>query len=141
MTLVMIFSVPLGAYCADRLGEYRQWLMIGFSGLAILLYPLYLLMQQSVNSCYWAFMILALVESFVVGPIVAFVVMQFPMSIRYSGFAMVHGAVFALVAGTSPLVLNGLSYRFGPLAPAWYGIAALIVAVAVLRTCRAGGVD
>jgi MHS family proline/betaine transporter-like MFS transporter len=136
MVIVSVFLFPLGAWLADKWQNFRRWLIVGNIVIALATYPLFLWMQQGTVECFFAFLILAIVFSIGTGPIAAFLVLQFPETIRYSGFAISHGLTFSIIAGTSPLILNWLSYSYGPVAPCFYGIFACLITVIALNRSK-----
>jgi MHS family proline/betaine transporter-like MFS transporter len=136
VTLALTVLFPLGAWLADKGGNLKSWLVVGNTALAIVTYPLFLWMQRGPEECVTAFLLLTVVYAVCLAPIAAWLVLQFPSRLRYSGFAIAHGLAFSLIGGTSPLILNWLASSYGNSAPCFYGILASLLSAAALYTTK-----
>jgi MHS family proline/betaine transporter-like MFS transporter len=132
-TILTLISLPIAAYLADRSGQYRLWLLIGLLLMIVLVYPLFVLMQQGVSGCVLGLSLFVILASFTMGPEVVFVASLFKRTERYSGVGLAHGFAFSIVTGTSPLVLNYLAQHFGNTAPSGYIILAAVIAFIAVR--------
>ena len=135
VSFFLLVFFPIGAAIADKTKNYSQWIIVGNLILAVVTYPLYLLMQYNELFCYLSFISMAILFALAMGPAAAFFISLLPSSIQYSGFAIVHGLAFSIVAGTSPLILNWLANTIHISSPAFYGIISTIIsAVAIFFT-------
>lgn len=131
-TLIMIIGFPISAFIADYFNVHKKWLLFGLSLLIISTYPLFMLMQHGIYACMIAVLLLSAIYNFTFGPFIPKLIDLFPQEVRYSGVAIVHGLAFSVIAGTAPLVLNGLVLKFGTTAPSYYIIISSIVALVTI---------
>ena len=132
VALTMLVFILIGACCADRVRRHRVWLFVGCLILAIVSYPLFVLMQASQSACVWGLILFAGLVSFVLGPEVVFFAYLFKKEVRVSGVGLTHGLTFSILTGTSPLILNALAARFGTASISFYFILTCVLsAVAV----------
>lgn len=141
VNLIILLLFPVGAFLSDKVGHHKCWLIIGSIMVAVTAYPLYVWMNHSVASCFWAFSIMAAIYSIGLAPISAFLVLLFPPHIRYSGFAISHGLSFSIIGGTSPIILNWLAYHFNTIAPSFYGILSCVITIIALYFTQAKNFD
>ncbi|MEJ8472688.1 MFS transporter [Roseibium algae] len=131
--VAFMLLVPLLGYLADIIGR-RILLLIGSGGIVLFGYPLFWLIHHpdprmvilgqlglaTVLACYFA-------------PLLAAMIAQFPASIRVTGYSIGYNIPLAIFGGTSPLVATYLiHYTNMPLAPAYYLIAAGLLAFVVV---------
>lgn len=132
VTAIMLLGFPISAYLADHFSVHKKWLLISVALLAICCYPLFVWMQHGERSAIFAVLILAVLYDFSFGPFTPLLIRLFPREVRYSGVAIVHGLAFSIIAGTAPLLLNGLVLKFGTTAPSFYIIVACVAAFTVI---------
>lgn len=126
--LTLIF-LPISAYLADCIGQYRSWLLVGLLLLIILVGPLFLLMQQGFWGCIIGFSLFIILSSMAMGPEIIFITSLFRKTERYSGVGLAHGLAFSLIVGTAPLVLNYCAEHFGSMGPSAYMVLAALIAL------------
>ena len=135
---VFTFLVPIMGAVSDRIGR-RTPMIWGAAGLAILSYPLFMLLgHQTIPFLLMAQLLFAVLIAAYVGPMCATVVELFPPQGRYTGISIAYNLALALFGGTAPLVATYLIGKTGSLvAPSYYLMfCALLSLVVVLKWVR-----
>jgi MHS family proline/betaine transporter-like MFS transporter len=125
---VMIALTPLAGALSDRLGR-RRVIMAGCAALAVLTYPLFVLLSSGrASAALEAQLVIAVCAALINAPAPAAFVELFPTQTRYSGIALAYNGTLALLGGTTPLVATWLIDETGyARAPAFYLLAAAVL--------------
>jgi MHS family proline/betaine transporter-like MFS transporter len=133
--VVFVASCVTFGAVSDRIGRRRQ-LLLSASLLLVCVLPLLKWLQSvpttgTLIAVQTAFCLL--VASFV-GVAPAGIAEIFPTRTRATGTALVYNVAFTLFGGFAPAILTWLTQRSGgsPLAPAWYVMAAALVALCAI---------
>jgi MHS family proline/betaine transporter-like MFS transporter len=132
----LILCMPGFAWLSDRIGR-RPVMLAGSGGLALLSYPLFLLLHSGdarlelAGDFSFAFLIAAFG-----GPAAARMVELFPHRVRFTGVSVGYSLPMGVIGGSTPLVATWLIAETGnPFSPAFYLMAfALLGVVALLFT-------
>jgi MFS transporter, MHS family, citrate/tricarballylate:H+ symporter len=129
-----LLSAYPGGALGDRVG-HRRTLLLGLGLLLVLVWPAFLLINR-VPTAATLFLVtatLATIHMSVVVCMQAFLVENLAPAVRSGVFAISYATGVALLGGTTQFVLKILIDATGnPLAPAWYVIAAVAVAMVAL---------
>jgi MHS family proline/betaine transporter-like MFS transporter len=127
LLVLLVLLQPFGAL-SDRVGR-RPLMILGCLLLAILTYPLFLLLSQGNEwSSLCAMILMALLAAMIVGASSAAYVELFPTETRFSGIALGYNGTLAVFGGTTPFVATWLVHATGHvLAAAWYFLAAVVI--------------
>src|SRR5262249_38802943 len=125
---VMIALTPLAGALSDRLGR-RRVILTGCAALAVLTYPLFVLLSSGrASAALEAQLVIAVCAALINAPAPAAFVELFPTQTRYSGIALAYNGTLALLGGTTPLVATWLIDETGyARAPAFYMLAAAVL--------------
>jgi MFS family permease len=133
LTALTIVSILIGAVIVDYFNCYRKWLLIGTIVLAVVSYPLFLIMDQYPSTVAWMFALFIVIASMVFSAEIVFFAGIFKNHVRYSGVGLAHGLAMSLVGGTSPLLLNYGVLHFGRAVPGlFFACTAVLSFFAVL---------
>ncbi len=127
LCVLLLLLQPFGAL-SDRVGR-RPLIIFGCLLLAILTYPLFLLLSQGNElTSLGAVIVIAIFAAIIVGASSAAYVELFPTETRFSGIALGYNGTLAVFGGTTPFVATWLVHATGHiLAPAWYFLAAVAI--------------
>jgi len=125
--------LPLAGSLADRIGV-KAVLLLSTIGIAVLSWPLYLLMSRGTAVAIIAGQaIFAVLESGISGSVPAFMVEALPKHVRCTALSFGQNIAMACFGGTVPMVSVALIGATGyPLAPALYLAAAGVVSFLVV---------
>jgi len=125
--------VPVMGALSDRVGR-KLPMVAGAIGLALLAYPLFVLLGlQTLAYILAAQLLFALLVAAYVGPMCALVVELFPPDGRYTGISLAYNVALALFGGTAPLVATYLIERTESIiAPSFYLTACAVISLTVL---------
>lgn len=119
---------PLVALLADKIGR-RKIIIFGSILMLICIYPIFLGFSSGKEPLVLLSLIsISLLIAISFSPVNTFLILQFPVSIRYRGFSLPWNIFISLIGGTTPLVLMALiKFSHNIYAPvAYYGIAILL---------------
>lgn len=125
--------IPVMGALSDRIG--RKPMLIGAAvGLAVLTYPMFLLISQgSFVLIVLAQIVFAVLIAMYSGPGPAALVEMFPTNVRYSALGVSYNLSVAVFGGTAPFIATFLINRTGSdLSPTFYMILAAVITLAVL---------
>jgi MFS transporter, MHS family, proline/betaine transporter len=133
--VAMVVTVVSGL-ASDRYGR-RLVLLAASAGTAALAYPVYLIISTGeVTGAIAGQSLLGVLRGALTGVVYIALLELFPTAIRFTGFALGYGITAAVFGGTAPLVATYMvSVTGNPLAPAFYLIAAAVVAFVVALAC------
>lgn len=133
--LITFFTVPVAAYCSDRIGRRRMLLIAGLFG-ALVAVPAYLLVGVgTLGAAVVSQGLLGLALGLFFGPAGAAFVELFPARVRYTGASISYNLAFTIFGGTAPLIATWLIGLTGStVAPAWYVVAVTVLALLVVLT-------
>ncbi|WP_367196439.1 MFS transporter [Amorphus sp. 3PC139-8] len=134
---VLIFLIPFFAALSDKIGR-KPVMLAGAAGMILLSYPLFLLLaSKSFALILLGQLGFALVMGCFTGPLPTTMTEQFPRKVRVTAYSVAFNIPLALFGGTAPMVVTYLISETGDhMAPAFYGMAAAVVAFATLLTMR-----
>ncbi|TWP38855.1 MFS transporter [Leekyejoonella antrihumi] len=134
---IYIFLIFIMGTLSDRFGRKRVLIAAGV-GFALLTVPLfYALGAVGIVGMVAIEIVLAALLTLNDGTLASFLSEIFPTRVRYSGFAFSFNSANALFGGTAPFVATLLIKLTGSkIAPAWYLVAAAIVAVATMAFAK-----
>lgn len=127
--LVMLISLFISAYLSDRLQAHKAWVRVTLIVTIIALYPIFHVIQESHERAVVGLLILTAIVSMTMGPEIVLLGGLFKKTVRYSGVGFSHGLTFSVITGTSPLVFNYLTMKWGAMAVAYYLILAAIASL------------
>ncbi|MPZ54952.1 MAG: MFS transporter [Rhizobiales bacterium] len=135
--VVLIFLIPVFAHLSDRYGR-RPIMLIGAAGMVLLSYPLFwLLHHPSYTMVILGQLGFAVVMACFLGGLPAAMAEMFPRNVRMTAYSVAFNIPIALFGGTTPLVATYLiGYTHYDLAPAFYAMAAALVAFGTILTMR-----
>lgn len=131
--VVLMALIPVMGALSDRIG--RKPMLIGAAiGLAVLTYPMFLLISQgSFVLIVLAQIVFAVLIAMYSGPGPAALVEMFPTNVRYSALGVSYNLSVAVFGGTAPFIATFLINRTGSdLSPTFYMILAAVITLAVL---------
>jgi MHS family proline/betaine transporter-like MFS transporter len=138
---VLLALSPIFGALSDRAGR-RAVIISGCVTLAVLAYPLFVLLSQGTESAdLIGLLVIALFAAMVCGAAPAAYVELFPTETRYSGMALGYNGTQAVLGGTTPFIATWLIDVTGHLrAPAFLFLAAAAVCglAALCMTERSG---
>ena len=109
LAVLTIFFASL----SDKYGR-KKVLMVTFISLLFTAYPIFwLLHQENVAYIACAQLLLAVTTAASLGPVSAAALESFPISIRYSGFALSRNIAAAIFGGMAPITCTYLAYAVG----------------------------
>lgn len=132
LMLTMIACLFLSAYVSDRFQCYKKWTIVTLIISVIVTYPLLSFVAYSSAVTRLVLIVLTAILSLTMGSEIVLLAGFFKKTVRYSGVGFSHGAAFSIIAGTSPLIFNYLTMRFGPVSVAYYLIFAAVVSLAAI---------
>lgn len=135
---IEIFTVLAFARLADRIGR-RRVLLGGMTGLAVLSYPVFVMLGSGSSLLVLlAFILLfPLCHGSNYGPTAAFIAEQFGTSSRYTGASLGYQLASLLGGGITPLIVAATTAAHsGPAAPALPVVAFAIVSLIALLAIR-----
>lgn len=138
VTLVVLsLLIPLFAYLSDRLGR-RPVMLTGAAGMLFLSYPFFwLLHHHSYTMVMLGQLGFAVVMACFLGGLPAAMAEMFPRHVRMTAYSVAFNVPIALFGGTTPLIATYLiGYTHYDLAPAFYAMAAAVVAFGTILTMR-----
>ncbi len=133
-----LVSAYAGGALGDRAG-HRRILLLSLSLLLVLILPAFILINRvpTATTFFVVTAILAMIHITAIVCMQAFLVTSLPPAIRAGVFATSYATGVALLGGTTQFVLKMLIDATGsPLAPPWYVIAALAVALLALTQLK-----
>jgi len=130
---VLCLVIPLFAGLSDRIGR-RPVMMTGALGVAVFAYPLFLALG---SGTLWGILLgqlgFAVLMACFTGPLPTTMTEQFPRHVRVTAYSVAFNIPMAIVGGTTPMVATWLISETGDrMAPAFYVVAAALVALATL---------
>ena len=136
MAALLVF-IPVSAILSDKYGR-RLMLLIGMGSLALLAYPLLLLMHhQDMMMILAGQIIFAAVLSMFMSTLPAAMTEMFPRNIRVTAVSVGYNITYAIFGGTAPIVAVWLIERsHNDLALAWYIAAMALVSFCVALTLK-----
>jgi len=119
--LMLLLLVPLFAKLSDAWGR-KKLILLGIGGVAVLAYPLILLMHQADTMLiFFGQMGFVVLVACFAASIPAEMAEMFPRKIRVTAVCVSYNISFAVLGGTSPMVAEWLLHRTqNGLAFAWY---------------------
>lgn len=135
-TLVLNFLILAGGLLADYFG-FRKMYFISAMLLAVLTYPLFILLnQQSIAWVIFSYMTFSVIFGLIPSAYSSILCSLFPTSVRYSGIALSYNLAYAILGGLSPVICTiAIQLTGSVLAPAYYVMTVAILAAAA---CYAG---
>ena len=122
---LLVITVPICGALSDRLGRRKIFPIIGATGMVVLFYPLFLLLNQP---GFWIYVAVAASGWVVLGIWQAvYPTIQaelFPASVRVSGIGFAHQLVIAIFGGTAPLIAAAF---VGAGHPMWVAIYMIVI--------------
>lgn len=119
--IIVMFSIPLFAYVADKTEPYRQF-TTGLILIALFTPLVFMLCETGHYSLITTAMIIyGILNGLVCGPMVKILCDQFPSHIRYTGISFAWNAAAAIFSGTALMVAQYISTTFEwKLGPSFY---------------------
>jgi len=135
--LFLLACIPCYGALSDHFGR-RPVLGVGMVAMALLAYPLFVVVDTSVAAYALAAQLLfALMIAAIQGPMPALMAEMFPTRIRSSAIGIAYNLSVGVLGGTAPLVSTWLIAETGNLAaPAFYLVALAGVSAVTLLTLR-----
>lgn len=137
MTIAYAFLTPLFGLLSDTWGR-RRALVVAAAGFAVASIPAFMVLAHAgLVLVIAAGAVLLVLLMLYTGPVVALIGEQFPSKARYSALAVGYNLGSAILGGTAPLVAALLIQALHtPVAPAYYLVAASIVALVLIPRLR-----
>ena len=127
---VALLVVPLAGWISDRFVRRRTVLMASFALTAIVGWFAFKAITEGLWGLFAAQVTFALLQGLVLGIAPAMLVELFPTKHRLSGYSVAYNLGLGIAGGTAPLVVTALiAWTGNKLMPAWYVIAASILAI------------
>lgn len=123
----LIFGCLLGGLLSDRIGRFKA-LLLGSLMLMISTLTLYLDLQNGAQNFIPLYSVTGLLVG-VVGIVPTIMIHAFPPAVRFSGISFSYNMAYAFFGALTPPLISYLSNHIGPLAPAYYVLAAGLVAI------------
>jgi len=127
--LTQLISMPLFGWLSDKPGVRRRPLfLIGSVGLAIWVYPMFLLVETGTPALVFLALAVAFtIHSMMYGPQAAMYAEMFPSDLRFSGASLGYQVASVLAGGLAPIIMTSLLAVAGSWSVALYlvGMAAL----------------
>ena len=122
---LLVITVPICGALSDRLGRRKIFPIIGATGMVVLFYPLFMLLNRP---GFWIYVAVAASGWVVLGIWQAvYPTIQaelFPASVRVSGIGFSHQMVIAILGGTAPLIAAAF---VGAGHPMWVAIYMIVI--------------
>lgn len=137
-TACMIALIPVMGYISDRFLRRRKLLLIAFSLVGILAYPVFLLFTQTgFITLLGAQLIFSILVAVPLGTAPALMVEFFPTQDRLTGYSLSYNTAMAVVGGSTPIIASWLISQTGFVQiPALYLAALAIVSIIALVTMK-----
>lgn len=133
--VLLVITVPICGALSDRLGRRKIFPIIGATGMVVLFYPLFLLLNRP---GFWIYVAVAASGWVVLGIWQAvYPTIQaelFPASVRVSGIGFAHQMVIATLGGTAPLIAAAFVGAGHPMGVAIYMIVVVAICLIVYFT-------
>jgi len=131
--VVLMLLLPFLGHLADRIGR-RLLLLAGSGGVALFALPMFWLVHHHDPALVVAGQLgMAVILACFFAPLMTTMISQFPASVRVTGYSIGYNIPLAIFGGTAPLVATYLIDKTHlQLAPAFYMIAAGVIAFAVI---------
>lgn len=111
--VIELFTIPLFGYLSDRLGNRRNWYLVGCVLMAAFAFPYFLLMNSKSGFLFALAVVLsfAIFHAWVYGPQAALIAERFGTRSRYSGASLGYQLASPFAGGLAPIIalllLNG----------------------------------
>lgn len=127
--LCSVVSDPVSGLLSDRIGR-RPVMLATAVVVLLLLIPAYMAMTElrSVTVIYGVSAILAILQNFLIAPILIIITESLPKPVRSGALGVIFAVAASAFGGTTQLVIKGLIDLTGNLlAPAWYMTGAVLI--------------
>ncbi|MDQ0316549.1 MFS transporter [Amorphus orientalis] len=133
----LIVLVPFFGALSDRFGR-KPVMLAGAAGMILFSYPLFVLLaSKSFGLILLGQLGFAVLMGCFTGPLPTTMTEQFPRHVRVTAYSVAFNIPLALFGGTAPMVVTYLISLSGThMAPAFYAMAAAVIAFATLLTMR-----
>jgi len=125
---------PLGGWCSDRFGRKRA-MLAPWIFLLVAVLPAFILLARfrTASALYGTCFLLSLAVDFASAAILVGITEQLPRNVRSGTLGLLYAGALAIFGGSTQFVIAWLTRATGnPIAPAWYLMGALAIAMIAL---------